>query len=45
MWNASLGGLPPENFLVSVDPVLAGVRAKLDGRYATSDKIAGRLAP
>ena len=45
MWNASLGGLPPENFLVSVDPLLAGVRAKLDGRYATSDKIAGRLAP
>jgi L-ribulokinase len=45
MWNASLGGLPPENFLVSVDPLLAGVRAKLDGRYATSDKIAGHLAP
>jgi L-ribulokinase len=45
MWNALLGGLPPEKFLVSVDPLLAGVRAKLDGRYATSDKIAGRLAP
>src|ERR1700688_3457566 len=45
MWNASLGGLPPEDFLVSVDPLLAGVRAKLDGRYATSDKIAGHLAP
>ena len=45
MWNASLGGLPPENFLVSVDPLLAGVRAKLDGYYATSDKIAGHLAP
>jgi L-ribulokinase len=45
MWNASLGGLPPENFLASVDPLLAGVRAKLDGRYATSDKIAGPLAP
>src|ERR1700719_3581629 len=45
MWSASLGGLPPEDFLVSVDPLLAGVRAKLDGRYATSDKIAGHLAP
>ena len=45
MWNASLGGLPPENFLASVDPLLAGVRAKLDGCYATSDKIAGHLAP
>ena len=45
MWNASLGGLPPESFLVKVDPLLAGVRAKLDGEYATSDKIAGTLSP
>ena len=45
MWNAALGGLPPESFLVKVDPLLAGVRAKLDGQYATSDKIAGMLAP
>ena len=45
MWNRSLGGLPPEEFLVKVDPLLAGVRAKLDGVYATSDEIAGHLAP
>jgi L-ribulokinase len=45
MWNAGLAGLPPEEFLASVDPLLAGVRAKLDGRYATSDKIAGHLSP
>jgi L-ribulokinase len=45
MWNAALGGLPPESFLAKVDPLLAGVRAKLDGEYATSDKIAGALAP
>jgi len=44
MWNASLGGLPSEDFLASVDPLLAGVRAKLNGRYATSDKLAGHLA-
>lgn len=44
MWNSDLGGLPPEQFLVSVDPLLAGVRAKLQGRYATSDQIAGRLS-
>jgi L-ribulokinase len=44
MWNASLGGLPPESFLAKVDPLLAGVRSKLDGEYATSDKIAGTLA-
>jgi L-ribulokinase len=41
MWNASLGGLPSEEFLRSVDPLLSGVRAKLAGRYATSDRIAG----
>ncbi len=45
MWNAGLGGLPPESFLVKVDPLLAGVRSKLGGQYATSDKIAGTLAP
>jgi L-ribulokinase len=45
MWNAALGGLPPEKFLASLDPLLAGVRAKLNGEYATSEKIAGRLAP
>ena len=44
LWNAKLGGLPPEEFLVKVDPLLAGVRAKLDGEYATSDQIAGHLS-
>jgi L-ribulokinase len=44
MWNASLGGLPPEKFLAKVDPLLAGVREKFDGEYATSDKIAGKLS-
>ena len=45
MWNASLGGLPPEEFLTSVDPLLAGVREKLRGRYSTSDALAGELSP
>src|SRR6202042_2751753 len=45
MWNAALGGLPPESFLAKVDPLLAGVRGKLEGEYATSDQIAGTLAP
>ena len=45
MWNQELGGLPPEEFLAAVDPLLAGVRNKLDGRYATSDQIAGHLTP
>ena len=45
MWNQSLGGFPTEDFLTALDPVLSGIRAKLDGRYATSDQIAGHLAP
>jgi L-ribulokinase len=45
MWNESLGGMPPEDFWVRVDPLLAGVRAKIGGRYATSDQIAGTLSP
>jgi len=44
MWNAALGGLPSEEFLKSVDPLLAGVREKLAGEYATSDKIVGHLS-
>lgn len=44
MWNEDLGGLPPEDFLRKVDPLLAGVRAKVTGEYATSLTIAGRLA-
>ncbi len=44
LWNAQLGGLPPEEFLVEVDPIFKGVRALLDGEYATSDKIAGHLS-
>ena len=44
LWNESLGGLPSEEFLISVDPLLAGIRETLQGRYATSDVIAGRLS-
>ncbi|MBO0911477.1 MAG: ribulokinase [Acidobacteria bacterium] len=43
MWNRKLGGLPPEEFLTAVDPLLAGVREKLEGDYQTSDQIAGYL--
>src|SRR5579862_2889535 len=44
LWNRSLGGLPSEEFLVKVDPLFAGVREKLDGEYATSEHIAGKLS-
>ena len=43
MWNPKWSGLPPESFLVAVDPLFAGVREKLGGEYLTSDHLAGRL--
>ncbi len=44
LWNPSLGGYPPEEFFVAVDPLLAGIRDKLDGPYHTSDHLAGHLS-
>jgi L-ribulokinase len=44
MWNPKWDGLPPEEFLVAVDPLFAGIRAKLGGAYLTSDKLAGHLS-
>jgi L-ribulokinase len=43
LWNESLGGLPGEAFFAGLDPLLAGVRGRLNGRYAKSDSIAGHL--
>ncbi len=45
LWHPDFGGLPPEDFLVKLDPLLKGVRAKMDGEFATSDAIEGQLAP
>jgi L-ribulokinase len=44
LWNESLGGFPPQEFLTEVDPLLDGFRARMEGPYATSDKIAGHLS-
>src|ERR1700682_1325346 len=44
MWNASLGGFPSEDFLEAVDPLLKGMRKKLNGKYSTSEVIAGGLS-
>lgn len=43
MWHASFGGLPPEKFLVAIDPLLAGLRARLFTETYTSDAPAGKL--
>lgn len=45
MWNPKWGGLPPQAFLSKLDPLFDGVREKLAGEYATSDQLAGVLAP
>jgi L-ribulokinase len=45
LWNAKLGGLPSDEFLTKVDALFAGVRAQLEGDYATSEQIAGKLSP
>src|SRR5947207_8617159 len=45
MWNPQLGGLPPEDFLVTVDPLLRGVRERITGRFACSNRLAGSLSP
>lgn len=44
MWNARWGGLPSAEFLRSVDPLLERIRERLEGRYETSDRIAGCLS-
>jgi len=43
MWNPKWNGLPPESFLVAVDPLFKGVREKIGGEFLTSDHIAGHL--
>ena len=43
MWNPRWSGLPSQEFLSQLDPLLDGIRAKLDGVYRTSDAVAGTL--
>ena len=43
-WHASWGGLPPEDFLVSVDPLLGGLRERLYRETVTVDVPAGGLS-
>src|SRR5579884_914742 len=44
MWNPKWDGLPSQEFLSKLDPLFDGIREKLDGEYATSDKLAGHLS-
>ena len=44
LWNPKWGGYPAEEFLVELDPLLAGVREKLTSETLTSDHLAGHLS-
>jgi L-ribulokinase len=43
MWHEDFGGLPAEEFLVKLDPLLAGLRSRLYRETYTSDVPAGTL--
>lgn len=45
MWHASWGGLPAEEFLIRLDPLLTGLRSRLYRDTWTGDQAAGRLTP
>jgi L-ribulokinase len=45
MWHAEWGGLPSEEFLTKIDPLLAGLRERLYRETCTSDVCAGGLIP
>ncbi|MGI9951702.1 ribulokinase [Moorellaceae bacterium AZ2] len=45
MWHEDWGGLPPEEFLVHIDPLLQGLPGRLYTATYTADKPAGRLTP
>lgn len=44
LWHASWGGLPSEEFLSSLDPLLAGVRDRLFTETFTSDRPMGTIS-
>lgn len=43
LWAEEWGGLPPEEFFSSLDPLLAGFRSRLYNITYTADKSAGKL--
>jgi L-ribulokinase len=44
MWHETFGGLPPEEFLVALDPLLGGLRDRLFKETHTCDAAAGNLS-
>jgi L-ribulokinase len=44
MWHEEFGGLPSEEFLISIDPLLGGLRERLYENTYTSDQSAGTIS-
>ncbi|MBR2372785.1 MAG: ribulokinase [Lentisphaeria bacterium] len=44
LWHASWGGLPPEEFFTSVDPLLAGFRERIGSETFTADTPVGTIS-
>jgi len=44
MWNSEWNGLPPENFLTAVDPLLGNIRNRLYTQTFTVGEVAGNLS-
>jgi L-ribulokinase len=44
LWAAEFGGLPPDNFFTSLDPLLEGFTSRLFKETYTADKPAGKLS-
>lgn len=44
MWNEEFDGLPSEEFLTSIDPLLGGLRERLFQDTATSDQVMGTIS-
>lgn len=44
LWAAEFGGLPPDDFFSSLDPLLKGFRSRLFTKTYTADQPAGRLS-
>ncbi|HET6723490.1 MAG TPA: ribulokinase, partial [Chitinophagaceae bacterium] len=44
LWSTEFGGLPPNQFFASLDPLLDGITKKLFTKTFTSDKVAGTIS-
>ncbi|MEO7004689.1 MAG: ribulokinase [Acidobacteriaceae bacterium] len=45
LWNPRWGGFPPQEFFSTLDPLLEGIREKMQSPVETSDHLAGHLCP